>query len=111
VLALETSEEGPSPEVVQRFLRSLAAAGDLARLRALLFGRPGGATLPPEGHGRYDEAVLRVVRQESSLETLPIVTGLDFGHTDPMWTLPQGVQVRVDPSSERITFLEPGVIA
>jgi muramoyltetrapeptide carboxypeptidase LdcA involved in peptidoglycan recycling len=50
-----------------------------------------------------------VVRQESSLEAVPIVTGLDFGHTDPMWTLPQGVQVRVDPSSERITFLEPGV--
>jgi muramoyltetrapeptide carboxypeptidase LdcA involved in peptidoglycan recycling len=109
VLALETSEEGPSPEVVQRFLRSLAAAGDLARLRALLFGRPGGATLPPEEHERYDEVLLRVVRRESSLEKIPIVTGLDFGHTDPIWTLPQGVRVRVDPPSERITFLEPGV--
>jgi muramoyltetrapeptide carboxypeptidase LdcA involved in peptidoglycan recycling len=109
VLALETSEEGPSPEVVQRFLRSLAASGDLARLRALLFARPGGATLPPEEHERYDEVLLRVLRQESSLEAAPIVTGLDFGHTDPMWTLPQGVRVRVDPSSERITFLESGV--
>jgi muramoyltetrapeptide carboxypeptidase LdcA involved in peptidoglycan recycling len=65
--------------------------------------------LPPEEHERYDEVLLRVVRQESSLEAFPIVTGLDFGHTDPMWTLPQGVRVRVDPSSERITFLEPGV--
>ena len=109
VLALETSEEGPSPEVLQQFLRSLAAAGDLARLHGLLFGRPGGAMLPPEEHERYDEVLLRVVRQESSLEAVPIVTGLDFGHTDPMWTLPQGVRVRVDPSSERITFLEPGV--
>lgn len=50
-----------------------------------------------------------MVRQESFLEEIPIVTGLDFGHTDPMWTLPQGVPVRVDPSSERITFLEHGV--
>lgn len=109
VLALETSEEGPSPEVVQRFLRALAAAGDLARLRALLFGRPGGATLPPDEHQRYDEVLLRVIRQEASLEQIPIVSGLDFGHTDPIWTLPQGVRVRVDPSSERITFLEQGV--
>ena len=109
VLALETSEEGPSPEVVQRFLRSLAAAGDLARLGALLFGRPGGSTLPPDEHERYDEALLRVIRQESSLEAIPVVAGLDFGHTDPIWTLPQGVAVRVDPRSERITFLEPGV--
>jgi muramoyltetrapeptide carboxypeptidase LdcA involved in peptidoglycan recycling len=109
VLSLETSEEGPPPEVVERFLRSLAAGGDLARLRAVLFGRPGGATLPLEARERYDEVLLRVVRRESSLDAIPIVTGLDFGHTDPIWTLPQGVRVRVDPSSERITFLEPGV--
>jgi len=109
VLALETSEEAPPPDAVQRFLRSLAARGDLERLGGLLFGRPGGASLPPDEHERYDETLLRVVRRESFLEEIPIVSGLDFGHTDPIWTLPQGIRVRVDPSSERITFLEAGV--
>lgn len=109
VLAIETSEEGPPPDYLLRFLRSLAAFGDLDRLGALLLGRPGGTDIKPEEHGRYDEAMLRVLRDEGALDHIPIVSGLDFGHTDPMWTLPQGVRVGVDPSIERITFMEPGV--
>lgn len=110
VLALETSEEGPPPEVVERFLRSLAAMGDLSRVAALLFGRPGGSDLPVEDHERYDRAVERVVRRELGLEEVPIVTGLDFGHTDPIWTLPIGVRTRVDPLARTVVFLESGVV-
>jgi len=109
VLAVETSEEAPSPEIVQRFLRSIAALGSLDRVAAFLFGRPGGADLLPADHIRYEEAILRVIREEDGLDRLPIVANLDFGHTDPFWTLPQGVRTRVDPSLERITFLESGV--
>jgi muramoyltetrapeptide carboxypeptidase LdcA involved in peptidoglycan recycling len=110
VLAIETSEEAPPPEMLERYLRSIAPTGDLAGIRALLLGRPGGATLPPEDHPRYDAAVVRVLYDECGLDQIPIVTGLDFGHTDPAWTLPQGVRVSVDPVAERITFLEAGVM-
>jgi muramoyltetrapeptide carboxypeptidase LdcA involved in peptidoglycan recycling len=109
VLAVETSEEQPSPEVVASFLRSLAAMGDLDELHAILFARPGGADLDPEAHRRYDDAILSVVRDEEHLDRLPIVTGLDFGHTDPMWTLPMGVPTRIDPVSRTIQFLDAGV--
>ena len=109
VLAIETSEEAPTPEAVQRFLRSLAAMGDLDRIAALLVGRPGGADVPVEDHPRYDDAVISVVRGDCELDRIPIATGLDFGHTDPMWTLPQGVRVRVDPAARTIAFLESGV--
>jgi muramoyltetrapeptide carboxypeptidase LdcA involved in peptidoglycan recycling len=44
VLAIETSEEAPTPDAVQRFLRSLAAMGDLYRIAALLVGRPAART-------------------------------------------------------------------
>lgn len=104
VLALETSEEGPPPDTVVRFLRSLAASGELQRLRALLFGRPGG--VEAFEHAAYDDAIRQVVLIEQGLAELPIVTGLDFGHTDPMWTLPVGTLVRVDPHERRITFVE-----
>ena len=106
VLAIETSEEAPPPVAVTYFLRTLAATGELSRLAALLVGRPGGASLPIEDHQRYDEAVLAVVRDEQQLN-LPVVTGLDFGHTAPVWTLPIGLPVRVDVDQQAITFLEP----
>ena len=105
VLAIETSEEAPPPSAVRSFLRALAAAGDLARLAALLVARPGGAQLPVEEHPRYDEAVLQVVRDEEQL-ALPVVAGMDFGHTDPVWTLPIGLPVRVDVDRRTVTFPE-----
>jgi muramoyltetrapeptide carboxypeptidase LdcA involved in peptidoglycan recycling len=110
VLAIETSEEAPPPEMVARFLRSLAASGELEPLGAILLGRPGGADLDPEHHLRYDEAVLGVVRREHGLPSMPVVTGMDFGHTDPMWTLPIGVPVRVDPGARQVSFLRSGTV-
>lgn len=109
VLFAETSEEAPPPEIVARFFRSLAAAGELQRLAGLVFGRPGGESLTHEDRLAYDQAVLDVVRGEHGVTSLPIVTNIDFGHTDPMWTIPQGIPVRIEPATRRITFLDAGV--
>lgn len=109
VLLLETSEEAPPPVVVTRFLRSLELTGELARLAGIVLGRPGGADLDPDAHAAYDEALLGVVRDEAGLDELAVVTGVDMGHTDPMWTVPQGVELELDPDAGRLTFLEVGV--
>jgi muramoyltetrapeptide carboxypeptidase LdcA involved in peptidoglycan recycling len=101
VLAVETSEEGLPPPMVSRYFRSLAASGDLHRLAAVLFGRPGGPHVPADEHLVYDEALVSVIRDEVGLPSIPVVTGMDFGHTDPIWTLPQGVAsiLRIDAST------------
>jgi muramoyltetrapeptide carboxypeptidase LdcA involved in peptidoglycan recycling len=109
VLAVETSEEAPPPAQVARFLRTLAATGTLQQLAAIVFGRPGGSNLRPDEHVAYDAAILEVVRDEEGLADVPIVTGVDFGHTDPVWTIPIGVPTRVDPEARAVTFLEAGV--
>jgi muramoyltetrapeptide carboxypeptidase LdcA involved in peptidoglycan recycling len=109
VLFLETSEEAPSPIAVTRMLRNLAASGALARAGALLFGRPGG-DMEPERFAEYDAALLGVVRDELGRGDMPIVTNLDFGHTEPNSVLPYGAAMRVDPQAGTLTIPEPAVM-
>ena len=95
ILFLETSEDAPPPVNVKYMLRAFAALGILKRLSGLLFGRPGGG-VPLEQFEEYDQVILKVVRDEEGLDDLPIITNMDFGHTDPMFVLPYGVQAEID---------------
>jgi muramoyltetrapeptide carboxypeptidase LdcA involved in peptidoglycan recycling len=102
ILFLETSEEAPSPQLFKYWLRNYAAQGILQRLAGLLVGRPGGPTQTPADFEEYDKVLLRIVRDELGLESLPIISQMDFGHTDPMFVLPYGIPAKID--CERRTF-------
>ena len=109
ILFLETSEDAPPPQVVRCGLRTCAALGILPRLSGILFGRPGGR-IAPARFTDYDQALLDIVAEEEGLTNLPIVARMDFGHTDPMFVLPYGVQAELDCSAQRFTILESGVV-
>ena len=53
----------------------------------------------------YDEALLRVLA-ESELTSLPGITRMDFGHTDPKFVLPIGVAAEIDCEGKQIRLLE-----
>jgi len=108
ILFLETSEEAPPPEAVLRGLRTYAAMGILQRLSGILFGRPGGQ-VPPGQFDEYDQAILQVVLEEEGLVDLPVVTHMDFGHTDPMFVLPYGVEAEIDCQTQQFVILENAV--
>lgn len=95
LLFLETSEEAPSPVLVARWLRYYAAQGILQILSGILLARPGGHRLTAADHAAYDAAILRAL-DEAGLTDLPVLSNLDFGHTDPIFTLPYGVQAELD---------------
>lgn len=40
---------------------------------------------------------------------IPVVAGLDFEHTNPIVTLPVGVEAEIDTEKEALSLLEPGV--
>lgn len=103
VLVLETSEDAPAPDHLLYAVRSWDAMGELDGLAAIVLGRPGGADLDPADHGAYDEALRRGLT-EAGREDLLVVTGADVGHTDPMWTLPIGVDTTLDPAHRRVTL-------
>jgi len=106
VLALEISEEAPSPDQVTYWLRNYAATGVLGRIGAMLFARP--LWYSPKDTWLLYDAVRRVL-VESGRADLPLVVGLDHGHGSPMGVLPLGCRVRVDPARRAIEVAEPAV--
>ncbi|MCE7981134.1 MAG: LD-carboxypeptidase [Caldilinea sp. CFX5] len=109
LLFLETSEDAPSPEAVVYYLRTFAVLGVLPLLAGILFARPGGQ-VAPEKFVAYEQALLQVIVEENGLTALPIIAGMDFGHTDPMFVLPLGVEAEVDCEQQRFTIIENAVV-
>lgn len=108
ILFLETSEDAPSPKFVRYWMRNYAAQGILGSLNGLMIARAdtGG---DPHYQANIEEAVLDVL-SESGLSSLPVLAGYDFGHTQPMLTLPYGAQARIDCDAATLTILDAGVI-
>jgi muramoyltetrapeptide carboxypeptidase LdcA involved in peptidoglycan recycling len=107
ILFLETSEDKPSVETVGYWLRNYGVQGVFDRVAAVLVGRARGYTVDEKT--QLDAMVVRVIAREFGATGLPIVTNLDFGHTDPQWILPLGVRVEVDAEERRLRLLEAAV--
>lgn len=107
ILFFETSEEAPSIDYVVRALRNYAATGILERANGIIIGR--GANLPENEMDRYEQAFFHVVQKECHLN-IPMISQMDFGHTDPMFLLPYGAQAEIDASDGSYSILENAVI-
>jgi muramoyltetrapeptide carboxypeptidase LdcA involved in peptidoglycan recycling len=107
LLVLETSEEVPPPRAVARSLRNYGVSGILDRVAGILLGRPRGYS--DDARADLATRVRAVVADEFGRKELPVVTELDFGHTDPQWVLPIGVRARLDPTGPALTLLGPTV--
>jgi muramoyltetrapeptide carboxypeptidase LdcA involved in peptidoglycan recycling len=105
VLFLETSEEKPSPRQVMYWLRNYGAMGVFGQLSALWIGRPKDYTDAEKAELR--RVVAGVVGEEWGAPQLPVVMDLDFGHTDPRWVLPLGLEVETNPTARALRFTEP----
>jgi muramoyltetrapeptide carboxypeptidase len=94
VLLLEPSEEAPSPATVSSFLTDLRRLGVMDQVSGLVFSRP--TNYRPD-----DVATLwRVVRDATDGLDIPVLANFDCGHSDPMLTVPLGVEVGLDSTTE-----------
>ncbi len=107
ILFYETSEEAPPPSTVTRWLRNFGAQGILQRIAGLALGRPAG--VPVERHNDYGAAVAKALAEYGADQT-PLITGLDFGHTDPMTVLPYGISAEIDCDNAEMSLPEPTVV-
>ncbi|MEM7102789.1 MAG: S66 peptidase family protein [Bacteroidota bacterium] len=101
IMFLETSEEMILPEYFCWILRNYAASGILHNINGLIVARPYNDKYTRE----YDEMILKVVKEEG-LHDLPIITGMDFGHTCPIFTLPYGVEAEMDMAKQTFSIIE-----
>jgi len=94
ILFLETSEDKPSPSNVKWMLRNYGIQGIFDQISALLIGRP--RDYSEEEVKELESNILNVVKNEFKNDTLPIVSNMDFGHTDPQWIIPLGIKAEVN---------------
>ena len=109
ILFYETSEDGVNPAFVRYWMRNFAAQGILQNLNGILLGRPGGQ-IDPAKHGEYGQAIVRVLAEEN-LTHIPVLANMDFGHTDPICTLPYGLKAEIDCDAKSLRVLDSAVVA
>src|SRR3989344_1247060 len=100
VLFLETSEEKPTINQVRHMLRNYGTQGIFRKISALFFGRA--IFYSNEEKVELEKMIFDIVVGEFGANELPIVTNMDFGHTDPQFILPLGVRIDVSISNKSV---------
>lgn len=90
IILIEDDEE-TTKESFDRHLNSLIQQPGFSEVKALLIGRFQNAS-------KIDcETLKAIITSKRALDTMPIVTNIDFGHTSPMVTFPIGGKMKMRP--------------
>ena len=104
ILFFETSEEKPTPIQVGCMLRNYGTQGILNRVNGIIFGRPKDYSV--DEVNELKEIIKDIIEIEFKVKDISIVMNADFGHTDPKWILPYGMEVLMDADNKNIVLLE-----
>lgn len=99
ILFIETSEESISEINFERILRTMWIQWIFHNISGIIMWRS------VDGKN-YDQNLLNVINGEFWLDTLPIVTNMDFWHTDPMFVLPIWAKMTIDFNNKKVLINE-----
>jgi len=88
ILFLEDDEES-APHDFDRNLQSLIHLPGFSKVKGLVIGRFQNAS------EMTNEKLTQIIKTKKELDNLPVVAGVDFGHTDPKITFPVGGEVKL----------------
>lgn len=103
IMFFETSEEKPLPETVDGILMDYENMGVLEKLAGMLVGRPMLYNEPEK------QQLREIILARTEKYHFPIISDMDFGHTAPQFTLPIGVEARIDTQQGTFEILEAAV--
>ena len=104
ILFFETSEDKPSVSSVKYMLRNYGSMGILDSIVGILFGRA--RSYSDEEKHELDKMIVQIVTGEFGRSDMPILSNLDFGHTDPQWIMPLGVKAEINCDVQKLRLLE-----
>lgn len=104
ILFLETSEDKPSPEQVKWMLRNYGIQGIYDKISGLLVGRA--RDYSEEENKELYGNIVKIVSQEFGKSNIPIVANMDFGHTDPQYIMPLGIEAEIDCKAKKFRLIE-----
>ena len=105
ILFLETSEDTPTPEYVERWIRNYGAMGILERINGLIFGKPMSEMYFEE----YKSAVFKILAEYGRID-LPVLYNMSFGHCEPKFCIPYGAMAEINCEKASFSILESGVV-
>jgi muramoyltetrapeptide carboxypeptidase LdcA involved in peptidoglycan recycling len=108
IVFLDISESELPPSIFRYFLRNMGAQGIWNCIKGILVGRPGGQRSEEEIN-IYEQELIHIIGEEYECSDIPILSRMDFGHTDPMMVLPYGVLAELNCDDLSFSIKESGV--
>ena len=103
ILFIEDDYEA-KPWHFDRYMTQLRQAGVLEKIKGLVVGRFETAS----GFNENDSLEM-ILKDALKGIDIPVITGIDIGHTDPILTIPLGINCRIDTAKPEISFMESAV--
>ncbi|MEI6851057.1 MAG: S66 peptidase family protein [Candidatus Saccharibacteria bacterium] len=101
VLFIEDDAHGDGSDVLEfdRNLQSLIQLPDFKGVMGIVIGRFQKAA------NMNNDLLKQIIKSKKELDGIPVISGVDFGHTDPKITLPIGGRVQIDTNSEQMIII------
>lgn len=80
----------------------MTAQGLFEGIRGIIFGKP----KDEKYYSEYKDVLVQTIGEEAQRHDMPILYNMNFGHTDPICTLPYGIMAEINCSEKSFTLLE-----
>ena len=104
ILFIEDIPEFFDEESVQAFFDRLGQKGILHKLKGIIIGKMN----EQKSFAKRSQVIRQIVNGKYACE-IPVIYGLNFGHSSPMFILPYGAYAEIDCDQKTFSILESGV--
>jgi len=104
ILVVE-EDEAEKPQTIDRYFTQLRHMGVFDRIAGLAVGR-----MPRSVGLGGDSSLDAILGRALAGYDFPVLVDIDYGHTDPLLTLPSGVSMELNADDQTIQILEAAVL-